>query len=202
MLPSEFVLTNLWKPPVPLQKNTPGFYLAVGPKELPFWALSSLCPALHNGGQVFWVDGANRFDAYGVGRAAQALGLSPHKILSRIQLARPFSAFQMENIISTKLRRLSESIPVILADPLALFYDAELEEEDAHRAFRSFLKNLKDLPMTILALAVKRTPPASREIFSKQMAREAKAMAHLDVTHGPWRLETKRPNKIQTIPAA
>jgi hypothetical protein len=55
--------------------------------------------------------------------------------------------------------------------------------------------------MTVLALAVRRDPPSSRQNFSRLLAQEAKAMAQLDVAHGPWRLETKLP-KIRTLPAA
>jgi hypothetical protein len=190
MLEPNYILTSLWRPPVPISPNPSGYYLAVGPKELLSWALCTLCPALNQGGQVYWVDAGNRFDAYGLGEAAKALNLSPQAIMSRVWLSRPFSAFQLEALVTRKLSKMSPHIPVILSDPLGQFYDEEIKDQDANKVFQKFLSGLKQLPMTVLALAVKRQPPKNRAHFSLSLAQSAQATAHLNVDHGDWSLET------------
>jgi len=186
-----FVLTHLWKPPVPFGTK-PGFYLAIGPQDLPSWALQTLAPALHQGSRVFWVDACNQFNLYGLTRAAQALGLDVRRVLSAVQLARPFTAFQLERLVASELIHVPAHQPVILSDPLSLFYDSDLHQDDAYKLFGSFLGNLKKMSTMVLLLAVERQPPENRKIFSQSLLRQAMAIARLSVDKTPPQLETLR----------
>jgi chromosome condensin MukBEF ATPase and DNA-binding subunit MukB len=57
--------------------------------------------------KIYWVDAANRFDAHALAKTAQALSDESRAVLSQIQLARTFNAFQLVALVSGKLPRLS-----------------------------------------------------------------------------------------------
>jgi hypothetical protein len=118
--------------------------------------------------RVYWVDAVNRFDAHGLAKAARALGMDPRGVLGRVEVARPFNAFQLAAIVTGKLPRLPRS-PVILAEPLALFYDDEFPLEDARRVFERFRLGLADVPGPVVALLVDREAPTGRREFASRL---------------------------------
>lgn len=170
------IFNRLWHFPVPARESRPGYDLAVGPDGFPSWALAALVPGLIGGGRVMWVDASNRFDLYGLARAARARGADPNQVLRRIELARPFTAFQLEKMVS-KLLTLPHRRPVVLSDPLALFYDDELPLADARRLFAFFLDRITRLDRPALVLALQRRPPPERAGFSRQLLARAAASA-------------------------
>jgi hypothetical protein len=177
------IFNRLWNFPVPLREPRPGYALAVGPGGFPSWALAALVPGLIGGGRVMWVDASNRFDLYGAAREARALGADPGEVLHRIELARPFTAFQLEKMAS-KLLSLPHKRPVVLSDPLALFYDDELPLEDARRLFTSFLDHIARLDRPALVLALRRQPPPERADFSRRLLARANASTVLSSDGG------------------
>jgi hypothetical protein len=181
----------------PFSAEVPGFFLAIGPGHFPAWGLVSLCPALASGGRVFWVDAGNRFDLYGLSRAARAGGSDPRTVLDHVELARPFTAFQLEKIIASRLTDFSpRPLPMVLSDPMALFYDTDLPQEDAVRLFDIVLGHLRALRVPTLVMAVLRSPMPGRESFSRALRKQAKAVAVLSHTEGVWRLSSFRHNSL------
>jgi hypothetical protein len=74
---------------------------------------------------------------------------------------------------------------VILADPLAPFYDEDLPLEDARHAFNRLLLGLSDVPGPVLALVVDRSPSPSRGDFSSRFLKMAQSVTSV----GPVALE-------------
>lgn len=91
------------------------------------------------------IDGANRFDAYGLARLAQAEGEEPSEILSRVFLSRIFTAFQMDGVVTRGVdaflsRQKSEysghpSGVMIIFGLLDLYYDDEISVRESEKSF-------------------------------------------------------------------
>lgn len=160
-------------------------HTVLGSSWLPAWFLSALCPALERGLSVRWIDAGNRFDAYGLGRTARDSGADPRRVLGRVQLARPFNAFQLEAML---LRGLSEGSPVVVSDPLALLYDEELPEEEARRLAPRLARALKSLPAPCVMLAVTRQAPPEREALGEAVLAASDRVVSLAERDGPLSL--------------
>jgi hypothetical protein len=173
---------------VSLQPLQAGIYTALGDRLLPSWLLRGLAPALGQGARVFWIDAGNSFDAHGLSRTAQALGLDPRGILSRIRLARPFNVFQLQTMVRTKLPALWRGEPVVLSDPLGPFYDEDLPDKDVAKALAGLLEGLRGLPAAWLVLAVIRQRPEGRQDILQALVRESKRLAWLEVDGQALRL--------------
>ncbi len=160
------------------------FHVVCGPRGISRWVLEALCPLLETPRTLYWVDAVNRFDAHALAKRAHELGLNPRTVLSHIQLSRTFNAFQLVALVSGKLPRLAPG-PVILADPLAPFYEEDLLLEDARHGFNRLLLGLADVPGPVLALVVDRSPPPSRGDFSPRFLKRAQSVTSV----GPVALE-------------
>lgn len=156
-------------------KTPKAFHVFRGPRDIFRLALEALCPLLTEGTRIYWVDAANRFDARALAVAAQSLGMNPRTVLSRIQLARTFNAFQLAALMTGKLRRLPPA-PVVLADPLRSFYDEDLSLEDAWRAFDRVRLGLADVPGPVLALVVDRSVSDDRADFAPRFLKLAQSV--------------------------
>ncbi len=119
---------------------------------------------------MIWIDAGNSFDPYGVSVSARRRGTDPRAILKAIQVARPFTAFQLHQIIS----KVPQSFPpplVIISDFMGLFYDENLPDRDLNRAFRDFQSRLGELGRraVVIGLAVNRPVPVSRNHLLPQV---------------------------------
>lgn len=164
--------------PNPVPGCNPGIHILRGPRFLPAWALRELCPHLIRGARVAWIDAGNRFDAYGLAKAALALGAVPQRVLSRVQLARPFNAFQLVTMLAWKVRALG--LPVVLSDALGLFYDDELPLEEARRAFQSFLACLPETGGPLLCLLPEHRVTPERNFFTAEFLKRGKDVLTLE----------------------
>ena len=86
----------------------------------------------------------------------------------------------------------ASGVPAVVSDPLDLFYDPDLLQEDAARLFELFLGHLQRARAPTLVLAVQRAPAAGRESFSWKLRRAADAVAVLGREDGQWKLESLR----------
>ncbi|MCB4757540.1 MAG: hypothetical protein LHV69_11020 [Elusimicrobia bacterium] len=149
-------------------------------------------------GRLFWIDSGNLFDPYYVSQQAAKRGLDPHRVLRSIQIARPFTAFQFQRMLSEvpagrslSVESGSSSVPgqkpvhriglaplVVISDLMALFYDEEARYEDVQRAFKDFLVGLYPLRQraVVLGLLLHRAAPPRRGHFLPQVLKLAKGM--------------------------
>jgi hypothetical protein len=158
-----------------------GLHLVVGASEIQSLVLYALARPLHAGGRAYWIDAGNAFDAYGLGNVSRAARLDERRVLARLQVARPFTAIQLVGMLTRQLPRIPSGCPVILADPMALFYDHEMPERDVSRIFREFREAVRALTQPLLALAITRPVPEARRHLSTQLVTEARRVAWLRV---------------------
>jgi len=169
----------------------PGLYLARGPRAMPAWFLSAFVPALAGGGTVFWLDAGNCFDAHGASYSSRRAELDPRRILSRVSLARPFNLFQLETMVLKKLPALWRGEPIVVSDPMPLFYDEDVPAAEARRVLERVRAGMEALPAAWLLLAVEHPAPAGRERWLEDWTRGARARARLRRRGEDSRLEAE-----------
>ncbi|MFI5350912.1 MAG: hypothetical protein ACHQ2Z_15300 [Elusimicrobiota bacterium] len=152
----------------------PGSYVVSGPRHLEARFLTTLCPSLLRGARVLWLDAGNSFNAYGLGYASRFLGADARAALARVDLARPFNLYQLETMVKTKVPERWRGEPVVIADPMPLFYEEDVPASAARRVFTRVLEGMAALPATWLVLLVDREPPAGREGWEEQLTRCAR----------------------------
>ena len=170
-------------------RSRPGIRLALGPRRLPAWFLARLVPVLARGARFFWIDGGNSFEAYGAGHAARGRGLDARRALANVRLARPFNLFQLETIVSEKLPALWRGEPVVLSEPLPLFYDEDVPAARARAVLARTISAMLKLPAVWLVLLAERRAPRGRGEWLEHLKRPAAALSELRSAGGGLRLE-------------
>ena len=114
------------------------------------------------GEPVVYLDGANTFDPFVIGRLARAHRQAPRKILSLVHVARAFTCHQMERLVSdclsSALDRYRSRIAVV-SGLFETFYDEAVPDREALRLFGRMMESLGRLTQqgcTLLCLC----PPA------------------------------------------
>lgn len=153
-----------------------GLHALSGPRGVCTWALEAIAPWLADAATVYWIDAANTFDAPALAKAAQRQRLDPRAVLSKIQIARTFNAFQLTSLVIGRLPGMPAG-PAVLADPLAPFYDDDLPLEDARRAFARWRDALAATARPVLALLVERRAPPGRGDFAPRLLAGARSVA-------------------------
>ena len=104
------------------------------------------------GMDVIVLDGANRFDPYGVSSFARSAVIPPERLLKSIRIARAFTCYQMATLIGEKLPRLFEEEAMqpqwfpspfrsprkpwaILLGPITTFLDEDVPDQEARSLF-------------------------------------------------------------------
>jgi hypothetical protein len=122
--------------------------LLFGNADLTRLALYGIARAAAEQHAVWVLDGGNSFDAYFVARRARGWGIAPEIVLSRIQLSRAFTCYQMSELITRRLRAAidpSASATIVCLDLLETLYDDDVALADAIRLVRTVVAHLGDL---------------------------------------------------------
>jgi hypothetical protein len=100
------------------------------------------------GEPVLYLDGANTFDPFVIGRLARSHRRQPRTVLSMIHVARAFTCHQMERLVSdcldAALDRYRARI-AILSGLFETFYDQAIPEQEALRLFGRMMESLTRL---------------------------------------------------------
>ena len=148
------------------------------------------------GEPVLYLDGANTFDPFVIGRLARAHRQQPRKILTMIHVARAFTCHQMERLVSDCLSAALDQYQAriaILSGLFDTFYDQAVPEQEALRLFGRMMEAIKRLTQqgaTLLCLC----PPApiltrtSRRCLD-QLRGQADRVIRVHEEHGLVRLE-------------
>lgn len=171
---TEGMLFPSLRPMLPDGRLSPGRYVVSGPGDLPGRFLTSLCPALLQGASVLWLDAGNSFNAYGASYASRALGADSRAALARVQLARPFNLYQLETMVKVKVPERWRGEPVVISDPMPLFYDADVPAAAARRVLTRVLEGMALLPAAWLVLTADREAPEERRGWEEELSRHAK----------------------------
>lgn len=99
-------------------------------------------------GNVVFVDGGNSIDLYTIASLSKRAGLKPDDVLSKIMVARAFTAYQLDSIISDRLcdviHRYEPTLMVIscITD---LLMDRDVREKEAITILRRSLSIIEDI---------------------------------------------------------
>lgn len=104
--------------------------------------LAAITVLAARGQRVRIFDGGNSFDGYFVARLARRLSPDPAGVLSRLQLSRAFTCFQLAQLVEASP---SEAEPLFILDLLATFYDESVSLRDSERLLATTLTHLKRL---------------------------------------------------------
>jgi hypothetical protein len=138
--------------------------------------LTTLCPALLNGARVLWLDAGNTFNAYGAGYATRCLGADARAALAHVQLARPFNLYQLETMVKVKVPERWRGEPVVISDPMPLFYDDDVPAAAARRVLARVLEGMALLPAAWIVLMADRSAPDGRAGWEEELSRHAKGV--------------------------
>jgi len=100
------------------------------------------------GEPVLYLDGANTFDPFAVGRLARAHRRQPRTVLSMIHLARAFTGHQMERLVCDCLSAALDRYharTAMLSGLFETFYDQAIPEADALRSFARMMEAVSTL---------------------------------------------------------
>jgi hypothetical protein len=155
---------------VPLPPR-PGLYIILGPQDLVPWALQTMTLAF-SPKPILWIDAANRFNAHWVSIVARSVYKDPAVVLSSFHLARPFTAYQLEAMVTQKLLSAAQRYHAffsVIADPLSLYEGAEGRDTQVRKSFRRFIQGVRDaaarLPLVLLI-----PEPAPQSYFPELLA--------------------------------
>lgn len=148
-----------------------GLYMVFGVRDM-ICSLEQLIVDYHKKlGPLYWIDSGNCFDAYQITKKARDGGVDPHELLRFIKVARPFTAFQFQQMLG-KIPDSEQRPLVVISDLLTLFYDPDLQDADCKRIFQEFLTKLMRLKRraVVLSLVFAYHAPAERKrILSRLM---------------------------------
>ncbi len=89
--------------------------------------------------EVVWVDGGNEVNPYAISSLCKRLLLDKRDILSRVNISRAFTAYQLVTLIDEKLeeqvRRCSPSM-IIVSSITELFLDKDMKWMESHQLLR------------------------------------------------------------------
>ncbi len=180
-----------------------GHYVISGERELPAKFLTALCPALLRGLRVLWLDAGNSFNAYGAGYATRFHGGDARAALARVELARPFNLYQLETMVRVKVPERWRGEPIVIADPMPLFYDEDVPAHAARRVLTRVLEGMMALPAVWLVLTVEHSVPAGREEWEKDLIRCARGAMRLYGTNSADDSDDPpgRGRRVEALPA-
>jgi hypothetical protein len=124
----------------------PGLYAIQGPSDLVPWALQVMTLTF-SPSPIVWIDAANKFNAHGVAMNARAHHQDPNTVLRAYHVARPFTAYQLEMMVTQKLLPAAfryRALFSVIADPLSLYEGAEGRDTQLDQSFRRFIDGLSE----------------------------------------------------------
>jgi len=89
--------------------------------------------------EVVWIDGGNVVNPYSISSLCKRLRLDKRDILSRVNISRAFTAYQLVTLIDEKLEeQVKRSTPcaVIVSSITELFLDKDMKWMEAHQLLR------------------------------------------------------------------
>ena len=153
------------------------------------------------GESVLYVDGANTFDPFVIGRLARTHRMQPRRALSMIHVARAFTGHQTERLVSDCLgsalqRYLAKT--VILSGLLETVYDGTAHDQEASRSFGRIADSIFSLTRqgyrVVCLCPSAPLVTAARRRSLKQLCAMANRVIDVQEAFGVVRLEEERPH--------
>jgi hypothetical protein len=100
------------------------------------------------GEELIFVDGGNSIDPYGIANLCKRKGYERQEVLSQINCARAFTAYQLVTLINDKLEdmvRNSRASTLIVSCFVDLFFDKDMPWQESFQLIRRCVNTLKRL---------------------------------------------------------
>jgi predicted ATP-dependent serine protease len=143
-------------------------------------SLLAINAVTHLGKPVVYVDGGNSIDPYLIATLAKRSGVKPAKVLPQILVARAFTAYQLDTIISDRLEAvLDQAEPelLVIACITDLFMDRAVAEKEALAMLRRCVARIETSTLDrqlITVVTKRRRAPSSRALaFDEILAKLA-----------------------------
>lgn len=144
------------------------------------------------GNTLRFICGDNRFDPYAISRFAKTNKLRPEDALSRILIARAFTAYQLVELVS-RLDPATSNGLVVISGMCSTFFDEDVPGVDAARLFYRSLWRIVELSrsgMTLLITQGRMPVGTRRAYFLKDLCYAADTVLRFDGRHS-FRLEQR-----------
>jgi len=126
----------------PLQLSTRQLHLVIAPHHAQRQMMTILTARLAATGRVRLVDAGNCFDGYGLARQLRQQTSYWQQALERVSVARAFTCYQVETLLSESV---SDFSPVLVLNLLDTFYDENVKLVERLRLLDVSLAELKRL---------------------------------------------------------
>jgi hypothetical protein len=126
-------------------------------------------------GTVVFVDGGNSIDLYTIASLSKRAGLKSDEVLSQILVARAFTAYQLDSIISERLEEViahSEPSLMVIACITDLLMDRQVSEIEARTILRRCLSIIKTITqehdvVSIITSRMRLTTPRASSLATR-----------------------------------
>jgi hypothetical protein len=139
----------------PLQLSPRQLHLVIAPHRAQRQMMTILTARLALSGQVRLLDAGNCFDGYGLARQLRQQTSYWRQALERVSVARAFTCYQVETLLSESLSDLS---PVLVLNLLDTFYDENVKLAERLRLLDISLAELHRL-CRLASVAVSASQP-------------------------------------------
>ena len=89
--------------------------------------------------EIVWIDGGNTIDPYAISSLCKRLRLDKREVLSRVNVSRAFTAYQLVTLIDEKLEeQVERSTPstIIVSSMTDMFLDKDMKWMESHQLLR------------------------------------------------------------------
>lgn len=98
--------------------------------------------------EVVWIDGGNEVNPYAMSALCRRLGLDKRDVLSRVNISRAFTAYQLVTLVEDKLEeQVARSAPstVIISSISQMFLDKDMRWMESHQLLRRCLDTISNV---------------------------------------------------------
>ncbi len=95
--------------------------------------------------EVVWIDGGNAIDPYAISSMCKRLRLDKREVLSRVNVSRAFTAYQLVSLIDEKLEeQVERSVPsvVMISSITDMFLDKDMKWMESHQLLKRCLESI------------------------------------------------------------
>lgn len=107
--------------------------------------------------EVVWIDGGNTIDPYAMSSLCKRLRMDKRGILSRVNVSRAFTAYQLVTLIDERLEeqvRRSAPALVVVSSLAELFLDKDMKWMESHQLLRRCLEDVSRITKDSEAISV------------------------------------------------
>lgn len=97
---------------------------------------------------IVWIDGGNIVNPYAIGSLCKRMRIDKREILSRVNISRAFTAYQLVTLIDEKLEGQVQKIgpsTIIISSITELFLDKDMKWMESHQLFRRCIEDVSKI---------------------------------------------------------